>query len=535
MSSVDTKWKKKIKGYNNTEGLENKEENIKTSRGEKDKAQTKLLYDLKMRIKNIQNKRNGFTKLPHLTDIVDDDGVNVDNILKKNIEQHNVVEGAESGDVVEGAKDKKQTPQNLSPGLTLGLSYGIFMFVYLQLYHLTFKEDIKTTFQNLNVVPNVDVTLIENVAEEHKIPREWAAISTNIADSLSKTLGGWVGDDKYVDIKHNEFLRYMNYLARIDGGIFLRYILIPAQVIVAITQNLIPNIKLIPVIGNKNMFPLIFSLLFLSLYGSTFIGDIDALSDLRKKGTKGNGEWWDFLLQYYARIPIPYFVIVAFIITIAFFLDGLKEMKSGSFFAYGGFGMLGKLLFLCFAWSMSIVLSGLAAIPIGLFALMWIIAPEGFGIDPRNVVDRWHNAIRDNYWVPEWNVCAEDSITERGMWIIRKLWNNKILISTFIVIDLIFKLHYGKGDLINGRENVKTKSLWWWFSALSWMIVAIMLCQKTTRANPLHMYVVDAIKKIHGFIVRKVLEARNALRSSDNSASSASSDSFINHETSAMV
>ena len=97
MSSTDTKWKKKIKGINNKEGLENKAENGKTTRDEKDEAQTKMLDELKNRLRNIQNKRKGFTKLPHLTDIAEDN----DETDKDDTEDSSVIDGSENAETDE--------------------------------------------------------------------------------------------------------------------------------------------------------------------------------------------------------------------------------------------------------------------------------------------------------------------------------------------------------------------------------------------------------------------------------------------------
>ena len=185
MSSTDTKWKKKIKGINNKEGLENKAENGKTTRDEKDEAQTKMLDELKNRLRNIQNKRKGFTKLPHLTDIKDESD------HKEEFKEGNPSGatnsndvGKEAGDPAEGEKgtaNNKKYPH----GLILGISYITFLFIYLQLYHLTFKESIKSNFPESYTSPASDNA-------EDELPREWGAISENILDSLTKTIGSYV-------------------------------------------------------------------------------------------------------------------------------------------------------------------------------------------------------------------------------------------------------------------------------------------------------------------------------------------------------
>jgi hypothetical protein len=526
MSSTDTKWKKKLKRASNIEGLENKEENLKTSRIEKDNKQTKMLSDLKNRIKNIQNKRNGFTKLPHLTDVADDGGrnkedFNADTVMKIGGGLSELTKDDISTSLNEAkktatdeAKKKAATYyenisnfflgrwNNLSNypyGATLGINYCVFLIVYLQLYHLNFKEDIKLAFPgsyvNDSSVNKPSSEDNELPSEDNELPSEWGAITENIFDSLTKTLGGmlrkegfgWIREPAYVDIKHNDFLKYLNHVARLDLGIFLRYIFIPAQVVVAITQNLIPNLNLIPILGNKNVFPIIFVMLFLFLYSSSFIDKIDKIKKIRKSVRKSEsikGGWNDWMVQYYASIPIAYFILVGFIIFIAFSLDTGKQMSDGSFFAGGLYAVIGKSLFKVFALGMSIVLSGFSAIPLAIFAMTWIIIPEGPGIP---VYNKWSNAIRDNYWVPEWNVCADNINTERFMYIIRKLWNNKILISTFIVMDLVIKLNYGRGNLLYGTEIFnETKSRW--LQSIPLIIVLAMLSHETTKDKPLYEY-----------------------------------------------
>ena len=517
MSSVDTKWKKKIKRVNK-EGLKNKDENIKTSRGEKDKAQTKMLDDMKMRIKNIQNKRNGFTKLPHLTDVVNDsddkDETDKDG-FKDGFKEGRRGGGGGGGkgvDLINGVSDKlfKDDEKKLDdkqmgfiewftnfysqPHWRLGVTYIVFLITYLQFYHLNFKEDIIMNFPTSYTGEPTNVSTA--TADSYKIPRDWGSITENIWDSLSKTLGLWVGDDQYVDIKHNNFLKYMNHLARVDFGIFLRYIFIPAQVIVAITQNLIPNLNLIL---SKYTFPLVFTIMFATIFGTGYIGNINVIKNEREKEMKRERtDFINVIKTYYAIIPISYFVIVALIIIGAFSVDTLREMKSGDFFSAGAFGILGKTLFKLFALTMSLVLSGLAAIPLAIFAAMWILCPEGGG---RQINwHKWSNAIRDNYLVPEWDVCAEDTWIEWCKWFVRKMWNNKIVISTFIIIDIIIKLYFGKGDLIEGREaineNITHKLLLFLTPAL---IIIILMGQKTTREKSLSSYIVAPFVAVYGY------------------------------------
>lgn len=501
MSSTDTKWKQKIKKTDNTEGLENIETDKKTNRVEKDNAQNQMLADLKMRIKGIQNKRNGFTKLPHLTDIVTEGS-----------EKEAFVEGI--GDVTSVLRDKVAAlPVDKSgniynwfsgQGTILGLYYGVFLIIYLQLYHLNFRADIELKF------PNTDEKGGDAVEGEEKKPSDWGAIRDNILDSLTKTLGGimrrkgmmWELDPNYVDIKHNNFLKYMNYIARFDRGIFMRYIFIPAQVIVGITEPLIPNLKLIPIpyVGIKNTFPLIMMMSGLFLYGSTFVGNIDGLSKRRNIGKKGNGEWWEFIVKYYSYIPISYFVVVGSVIIFAFLIDSLEQMNNGSYWEGGGIGILGKTLFKLFTLSMSIVLSGLAAIPIGIYALLWTIAPDGFDW-PWSMPKKWSNAIRDSYLVPENDGCADNSPLEWMKFLMRKLWNNKILLFTFMVIDLVIKLNYGNGNWIDGNdifnERVFLRSS---YTIVIIIIILTMLLQDTIREKLLYQYFTGPIRELYNMI-----------------------------------
>jgi hypothetical protein len=533
MSDVDTKWKKKNKMATNVEGLVNKEEKIKTTRIEKDNTQNKMLYELKMRIKNIQNKRNGFTKLPHLTDIVDDSDKEE---FKESNPKKKILEEEEEDDKEEfkesnlkkkkkkvlddddkeefKASNVKKQPAtffdnvsnfflgrwddmtNYPHGATLGLSYSIFLIIYLQIYHLNFKDDIMALFPG-------SYEFEEQIKDKSK-PSDLDSIQLNIMDSLSKSLVNGVEEEEHVSIKHNKFLKFLNYISRADGGIFLKFILIPAKIVVAITQNLIPNLKLVPFIGDRDMFTAIFALLFSVFYASTFA--YSGISKERKKIKKGKGGW---VAEYYARIPISYFVTVGIIIINAFGFDTARQMGDGSYFTFGAIGIIGRTLIRLFALSMSIVLSGFAAIPLLIFALMWIIAPDGL-VAPHHVVERWSNSIRDNYWLPEWSACADNAHIERFKWIIRKLWNNKILISTLIIIDLVIKLNYGRGNLADGIEKFNETSSFWSLS-IPFIIAFSMIGQETKRDKPLYRYLLtifepamDLIRAFTGEEVVKV-------------------------------
>ena len=485
MSSVDTKWKKKIKGINNKEGLDNKDGNTQLNRVEKDEAQNKMLDELKNRLRTIQNERSGFTKLPHLTDIKEESD-NKEEFKEgaKNDDKVEFKEGADIPDVkVESNADAGSA---MYPhGLLFGISYIVFLFIYLQLYHLNFKEDIKSNF------PKDYETEDTPAHSPDEIPREWSAITENILDSLKKSLsfplakkinGGYGFNPDYTDIKHNNFLKYMNNIAQFDGGVFLRYLFIPAQVIIAVTQNLIPNLKLIPGI-NKFTFPLIFVFLFFVFYGATFTNKIGGVSEIRNYADNKKWEGWDWFVKYYTFIPISYFVIVGIIIIGAFILDAVKQLVDGSYFKDGLIAAVAKFLFSIISISMSIVLSGFSAIPLGFFAARWILFPEG-GWPPGEYADRkgsvvdffhftkWSNAIRDNYLLPEWDVCEVSKFTQWARYITRKLWNYKILISFLIVLDIVTKLYFGNGVLQHGKEDLNEN---WWVHILRVFIIIVIL------------------------------------------------------------
>lgn len=297
----------------------------------------------------------------------------------------------------------------------------------------------------------------------------------------------------------------MNNLAQFDGGVFLRYLFIPAQVIIAVTQNLIPNLKLIPGI-NKFTFPLIFVFLFFTFYGATFTNKIGGVSGIRENRRDGSWEGWEGFVTYYAWIPISYFVIVGIIIIGAFILDAVKQLGDGSYFKDGLIAAVAKFLFAIISISMSIVLSGFSAIPLGLFAVYWLVFPEGKGWPSgkyegwknwhnNNAFDyvgftKWSNAIRDNYWLPEWDVCEETEWIKWARYITRKLWNNKILISFFIVTDIALKLGYGKGNLLEGKYLLDDEP--WYVHAIRLgfpiILLSFMMGQPATRERGILRY-----------------------------------------------
>jgi len=536
MSSTDTKWKKKIKGINNKEGLENKAENGKTTRDEKDEAQTKMLDELKNRLINIQNKRKGFTKLPHLTDIKDE---------SDHKEEFKEGQTDEKEDVDESTVENEGPVNKYPHGLILGVSYITFLFIYLQLYHLTFKESIKSNFPESYPTPESD----NSVTTEDELPRNWGAISANILDSLSKTIGSYVWSDDYIKIEHNEFLKNMNRIARFG----MKYLFIPTQVVVAITQNLIPNLALIPGI-NKYTFPIIFTLLFLAFYGATFTNKIDGVSEIRNKADNKKWEGWDVFVKYYAMIPVSYFVMVAIIIIIAYGLDFSKESHEGTFFKDGLFAAIAKSLVAIFSISMSVVLSGFSAIPLGLFALLWIFFPEGGGKPPGAysnflatiLVDgpgftKWSNAIRDNYLIPEWDVCEESQLTKWARYIIRKLWNNKILISFIFVLYLSAILQGGKGNYMIGQEYYIEKFAWWRVILIPFFIFFFMNLDIFGRIyygsapNHLNNYATTREKGLYRYVFGPFIDIYYYFKKDSNPDPEASPDPIANSVTNNSV
>ena len=229
----------------------------------------------------------------------------------------------------------------------------------------------------------------------------------------------------------------------------------------------------------------------------TYIGSVDVLKKEREK--EMNRKQTDFvnaLKTYYSLIPIPYFVLVLIIILIAYGLDFTREMGDGSYFKDGIIAAVAKCLITIFSISMSVVLSGFSAIPLGLFALMWILIPEGIGFPPGEYLGlfgltKWSNAIRDNYWLPEWDVCEDSQSKQWARYIIRKLWNNKILISFLIVADIVSKLYIGNGDLQSGKEWMDESDKWYVHViryGLPITVLLVMMGQQATRESGILKY-----------------------------------------------
>ena len=521
MSQVDTKWKKTYKRKVNTEGLKNKEgKNGDKSRDEKDDEQKELLDDLKQRIKRIQNKRKGFTKLPHLTDITDEskDKEEFKEGVKNNKEEFKEGWGGSRRGIDFGwlgnifsILGKFVTFISSEPYRFFVFTYISFVVIYLQLYHLNFKEDIMTNFPEkyraeINELSETK-TNEENEENEDKIPRDFKSISENILDSITKTLSKMVWDKEYTDIKHNSFLQNMNLTARLDGGLFMRYIFIPAQIIVGIFQNLIPNLNLM---FSKNSFPLLFTFLFGVFFSSSFVGDIDSIKNAREFERKENAKIHDKIIynlkQYYAKIPISYFILVGLVIFGAFGLDTFKEMTSGSFFRNGIFGFIAQSLFKLFLFSMSIVLSGFSAIPVALFFLMWILFPEGVGV-PK--FSKWSNAIRDNYWLPEIDVCEDNRWKKWGWWFIKRVWNNKLFISAFAAMDIAIRLYYGDGNLTSGGEKMNatgSKAFIGHIIMGVYLFIFMFPYYPTERKTSLHKYLYDWIPMLMQFGKKIMIE-----------------------------
>lgn len=428
MTSNNTIWNKKFNHNNITEGLDVKKEEDKRSK--KDKEQHKVLDDIKRKLETMANKRKGFTKLPHLEGL--DETINADNNdeepITEGIEEsdNNNKEPAEGIEEQENSKDKNWWSENSSV-IGLGSSYVLFLYTYLQFYHLNFKnefEDIKSKSNETN--------------EE---------IMTDMLDSFAKTLGKSPSDSEYRNINNNTFLKTLNTMACFDGGIFLRYILIPAQVIVILLKNFIPNTKLF--MNNTT-----FTALFFGLFGLIFTSiTITKYTDINKERTftTSDNDFLKLLQDYYKMIPTSYFIVIGVIIIAAFGLDTAQQMGNSSNFWSGGiFGVIGLLLFKIFALSLSVVLSGFSFIPIAIYLLWWIIDPDP---DYRYIFDKFPKALKHSYLIPENDVCESSTFKWFLKLISRKIWNNKILLLTIFVIDAILVMSH-----TNGREDMKIES-----------------------------------------------------------------------------
>jgi hypothetical protein len=468
MSLNNTIWNKNFNHNNNNikEGLKNERNPIDK---DKDKEQHKVLDEIKRKLETMANKRKGFTKLPHLeglndntnnnsdTKTEDKDTINKDKSDTKNdvsIKEGNTPEQNNSENI-EGATSRghqvnptlpnsqqileqswqdflEQTEQDFlefwsknSSAIGLGGSYLLFLYTYLQFYHLNFKNEIE------NIKSNSDETNEE--------------IMKDILDSFAKTLGTQPWNK---EINNNDFLNTLNTMAGFDSGVFLRYILIPAQVIVILLKNFIPNAKIF--ISNTS-----FTALFFILFGLIFTSiTITKYTDINKERTFTDSEndFLRFLQYYYKMIPTSYFIVVGFIIISAFGLDTVRQMGTNSDFWNGGlFGVIGLLLFKIFALSLSVVLSGFSLIPIALYYLWWIIDPDP---EFRNIFDKFPKALKHSYMNPEYDTCESNWFKKIGKLFLRKIWNNKILLLTIFVIDAILVM-------IHGREDMNDQSLYW--------------------------------------------------------------------------
>lgn len=318
MSSNNTIWKKKFNSNINniTEGLEN-ERNHK----DKDKEQHKVLDEIKRKLETMANKRKGFTKLPHL------EGLN-DNKSDTKTEDEDkpdvsIKEGNTSG----------SEKINLS-AIGLGCSYILFLISYLQFYHLNFKndfEDFPEHIQSTDENNNQPLPTKETVIKE-------------ILDSLRKTLGKSPYDPEYTNIENNTFLKALNTFACFDGGVILRYILIPAQLIVIFLNGFIPNVHLFLSKTNFTiMFFSIFGLIFASIATTEYtdindIRNVDINEILKTDVNKDDVGWWHTFIdwggwkvikeKYYKFIPTSYFIVIGIIIVSAFGLDLVKQMRN---------------------------------------------------------------------------------------------------------------------------------------------------------------------------------------------------------------
>ena len=428
MSSNNTIWNKKFNSNHNNikEGLDIKNED---DRSKKDEEQHKVLDDIKRKLETMANKRKGFTKLPHLEGL--DETINADNNDEEpdNNDEEPITEDIEEQ---ENSNDKNWWSEN-SSAVGLGISYVLFLYTYLQFYHLNFKNEFEDIKENSEA----------NKSETYE------EIMKDILDSFAKTLGKNPGNSEYRNINNNIFLKALNTIASFDGGIFLRYILIPAQVIVILLKNFIPNAKLF--MNNTT-----FTALFFGLFGLIFTSiTITKYTDINKKRTftYSDNDFLKLLQDYYKMIPTSYFIVIGVIIIAAFGLDTVQQMGTPHFWGAGfPFGILLLLLFKIFALSLSVVLSGFSLIPIALYYLWWIIDPDP---EFRNIFDKFPKALKHSYMKPENDVCESSIWWWTWKFFSRKLWNNKILLLTILVIDAILVMSH-----TNGRADMNPHLYW---------------------------------------------------------------------------
>ena len=316
-----------------------------------------------------------------------------------------------------------------SSAIALGISYVLFLIAYLQFYHLNYKNEIE------------DINTNDGIEETNE------EIMKDILDSFAKTLGKSPSDNEYTNINNNVFLKALNTIASFDGGIFLRYILIPAQVIVILLKNFIPNAKLF--ISNTKFTALFFGL-FVLIFTSITITKYTDINEERKNLTvPTDNPVLSILQDYYKMIPTSYFMVVGVIIFAAFGLDTTKQVGNSSNWSGGFIGVVVLILFKIFALSLSVVLSGFSFVPIAIYLLWWIFDPDP---DFRNVFDKFPKALKHSYLKPEHDVCESNTFKRFLKLISRKIWNNKISLLTIFVIDAILVMSY------NGREEMKIQS-----------------------------------------------------------------------------
>lgn len=424
MSSNNTIWNKKFNNNHNNikEGLDIKNED---DRSKKDEEQHKVLDDIKRKLETMANKRKGFTKLPHLEGL-DEPNANSNN-KDEDEDEEPITEGIEE---LNESNDRNWWSEN-SSAVGLGISYVLFLYTYLQFYHLNFKNEFEDK-ENSNA----------NKSETYE------EIMKDILDSFAKTLGKSPGNSEYRNINNNIFLKALNTIASFDGGIFLRYILIPAQVIVILLKNFIPNAKLF-------MNNTVFTALFFGLFGLIFTSiTITKYTDINKKRTftYSDNDFLKLLQDYYKMIPTSYFIVIGVIIIAAFGLDTVQQMGTPYFWGGGIFGIVLLLLFKIFALSLSVVLSGFSFIPIAIYLLWWIFDPDP---DYRNIFNKFPKALKHSYLTPEYDVCESNTFKWLSKLFSRKLWNNKILLLTILVIDAILVMSH-----TNGREDMNPHLYW---------------------------------------------------------------------------